>query len=182
MCLAACVRSLVGGSGGHDCRNCQTFAASSAEPGDLPWLLGRAKPIPVECGLCRDRFVSEGTRCQLLKAARDATGFRRNLGYVRRYHSVGQFKPPFAHLGGIAAAPVNISKERAPLQIHHLRRSESPVRVRLKAAASTIPAKNHQRVASTAWASPPSMRRSQSIIRCSGRYSWRRRMRPAGEA
>src|SRR5215470_13251733 len=40
VCLAAHVRSLVGGSLGRDRRNCQTFAASPAEPGDLPWLLG----------------------------------------------------------------------------------------------------------------------------------------------
>jgi len=39
VCLAAHVRSLVGGSLGRDRRNCQTFAASPAEPGDLPWLL-----------------------------------------------------------------------------------------------------------------------------------------------
>jgi hypothetical protein len=34
MCLLARVRSLVDGSEGPDCRNCQTFAASPAEPGD----------------------------------------------------------------------------------------------------------------------------------------------------
>jgi hypothetical protein len=39
VCLAARVRSFVGGSLGRDCRNCQTFPASPAEPGELPWLL-----------------------------------------------------------------------------------------------------------------------------------------------
>jgi len=52
-------------------------------------------------------------------------------------------------------------------------RAQHPVQnrqwgVRLKAAASTILAENRQRAASTAWASPPSMRRIQSIIRCFG--------------
>src|SRR5215470_14272426 len=46
VCLAAHVRSLVGGSLGRDRRNCQTFAASPAEPGDLPWLLDRVFTWP----------------------------------------------------------------------------------------------------------------------------------------
>jgi hypothetical protein len=38
ICLAVRVRNLVDGSEGRDCRSWQTFAASPAEPGNLPWL------------------------------------------------------------------------------------------------------------------------------------------------
>ena len=45
VCLAARVQCFVGGSLGRDCRNCQTFAASPAEPGDLPVISGVYREI-----------------------------------------------------------------------------------------------------------------------------------------
>jgi hypothetical protein len=121
----------------------------------------RAKPISVECGfmpldpmLAGSKPASEGCHRMPEKSGMDAAlsagrtvgaavclqaGHR---GRCRQYQQ-GKVAPPFRF---------RIASER-------------PV----KAAASTILAKNRQRAASTAWASPPSMRRSQSIIRCSGR-------------